>query len=99
SDRVNSGATVGGELADHGGGTETLALLGGSAALGLGVPAWCPQRDQRGALRRVPCDSGAVEAVPVPEAGTLAGGGAPPPPRAPPAACGRPAARAAAPPP
>jgi CSLREA domain-containing protein/MYXO-CTERM domain-containing protein len=61
-------------LADNGGPTETLALQGGSPALGLGVPASCPQRDQRGALRRVPCDSGAVEAVPVPEAGAAAAG-------------------------
>src|SRR5690606_26718938 len=72
SDRVNAGPTVASELADLGGPTETLALLDGSPALALGVPDWCPQRDQRGALRRTPCDSGAVEAVAAPEAGATA---------------------------
>ncbi|RIK91088.1 MAG: hypothetical protein DCC71_25245, partial [Proteobacteria bacterium] len=43
-------------LADGGGPTPTLALLEGSPALGAGVAARCPARDQRGALRRVPCD-------------------------------------------
>src|SRR5690606_16128054 len=76
SDRVNAGAVVAAELADLGGPTETLALLDGSPALGLGVSDWCPQRDQRGALRRVPCDSGAVEAVTVPETGAAAGAAA-----------------------
>ncbi|HEY8492760.1 MAG TPA: choice-of-anchor Q domain-containing protein [Myxococcota bacterium] len=76
SDRVNAGGVVAGELADLGGPTETLALLDGSPALALGVPDWCPERDQRGALRRVPCDSGAVEAVAVPEAGAVAGAAA-----------------------
>jgi CSLREA domain-containing protein len=74
SDRVGVAPGLAAALADNGGPTETLALLGGSPALGLGVPASCPQRDQRGALRRAPCDSGAVEAVPVPEACAAAAG-------------------------
>ena len=76
ADQANVGPGVATALADHGGPTETLALLDGSPALGFGVPDWCPQRDQRGAWRRVPCDSGAVEAVAVPEAGAAAGGAA-----------------------
>lgn len=76
ADRVNVGPGLAATLADNGGPTETLALLDGSPALGFGVADWCPQRDQRGALRRTPCDSGAVEAVAVPEAGAAAAGAA-----------------------
>jgi CSLREA domain-containing protein len=74
SDATNAALVVAGALADNGGRTATLALLDGSPALAAGLPAHCPQRDQRGALRRSPCDAGAVEAVPVPEASALAGG-------------------------
>lgn len=74
SDRAGVAPGLAAALADNGGPTATLALLGGSPALGLGEPAWCPQRDQRGALRRVPCDAGAVEAVAVPEAGAATAG-------------------------
>jgi len=55
-------------LADNGGPTRTIALLDGSPAIGAGFVPSCPARDQRGATRRSPCDSGAVEAVPEPAA-------------------------------
>jgi len=55
-------------LADNGGPTLTIALLDGSPAIGAGYVPSCPARDQRGATRRSPCDSGAVEAVPEPAA-------------------------------
>jgi CSLREA domain-containing protein len=58
------------ELADNGGPTETIALLEGSPAIGAGFVGSCPMRDQRGATRRTPCDSGAYETVP--EAATQA---------------------------
>lgn len=74
SDQVGVGPTVAADLADNGGPTDTLALVEASPALAAGELAWCPQRDQRGALRRSPCDAGAVEAVPVPApGGALAG--------------------------
>jgi CSLREA domain-containing protein len=52
------------DLAPNGGPTLTLALLEGSPAIGGGFAPSCPARDQRGALRRTPCDIGAYEAVP-----------------------------------
>jgi hypothetical protein len=73
-DATLAAAVVAAALADHGGWTETLALLPGSPALAAGLPAHCPERDQRGALRRSPCDAGAVEAVPVPAPAPLASG-------------------------
>jgi len=51
-------------LADNGGPTETMALLGGSPALDAAVAANCPATDQRGVIRPygLGCDSGAYEA-------------------------------------
>jgi hypothetical protein len=55
-----------GPLADNGGGTETMALLAGSPAVGLVTPAsLCFSPDQRGVGRLTPCDSGAYEATDV----------------------------------
>ncbi len=57
-------------LADHGGPTQTMGLLSGSAAIGQ-VPATgagCPSTDQRGVVRPQPaggaCDIGAYEFAP-----------------------------------
>jgi hypothetical protein len=52
-----------GTLADHGGGTLTVDLLDGSAAINLAHPAYCPPVDQRGVPRPVgaACDLGAFE--------------------------------------
>ena len=50
------------ELGDHGGATETLALLEGSRAIDAGNAEFCPAADQRGALRDDgACDIGAYE--------------------------------------
>ncbi len=48
-----------GTLAANGGPTKTVALLGGSPALGFAVT--CPKRDQRGEKRPPNCDSSAFE--------------------------------------
>jgi hypothetical protein len=48
-----------GELANHGGSTETLVPSAASPALGLGRE--CPPTDQRGVPRSEPCTAGAVE--------------------------------------
>jgi Ca2+-binding RTX toxin-like protein len=52
-----------GPLADNGGQTDTMALLAGSPAIGLGSS--CEPLDQRGLSRSLaaPCDSGAYERV------------------------------------
>jgi hypothetical protein len=50
------------DLADYGGPTLTMALEAGSPAIDLGSD--CPEKDQRGAARIGPCDSGAVEFQP-----------------------------------
>lgn len=53
-------------LANNGGPTETIALLGASPALGFVTDgSVCPARDQRGVDRLVPCDIGAWNGVPV----------------------------------
>jgi CSLREA domain-containing protein len=69
-DQPNTAPGIDAGLADNGGPTETIALLGNSHAIGAGLPAYCPPRDQRGALRPSPCAAGAVEA---PEPGAVAG--------------------------
>lgn len=48
-----------GPLAANGGPTKTIALLEGSAAIGLAQT--CPKRDQRGETRPANCDTGAFE--------------------------------------
>jgi CSLREA domain-containing protein len=50
-----------GSLADSGGPTQTHALLPGSPAIDAGDPTVCPPADQRGYVRRGPCDIGAFE--------------------------------------
>ena len=55
-----------GPLQNNGGPTQTLALLAGSPAIALGVPANCPATDQRGAARPglgQNCSSGAFQYV------------------------------------
>lgn len=54
-----------GELANHGGPTDTLALMPASPARGAGNPATCTLRDQRGVARDADfvCDMGAFEAT------------------------------------
>ncbi|MEN8819792.1 MAG: right-handed parallel beta-helix repeat-containing protein [Abyssibacter sp.] len=54
-----------GELANHGGPTDTLALMPASPARGAGNPATCTLRDQRGVARDADsvCDIGAFEAT------------------------------------
>ena len=53
-----------GPLSDNGGPTQTHALLPGSPAIDVANNAWCPDFDQRGALRPYgpQCDIGAYEA-------------------------------------
>ncbi len=55
-----------GPLADHGGPTDTVALLSGSAAIDAADNSGCPASDQRGVARPQPsggvCDVGAFEA-------------------------------------
>ncbi|RIL07799.1 MAG: hypothetical protein DCC71_01560 [Proteobacteria bacterium] len=70
-DQPNTAPGLDPALADNGGPTQTIALLEGSAAIGAGLPAHCPERDQRGSLRPSPCAVGAIEA---PEPGALAAG-------------------------
>lgn len=53
-----------GPLAKNGGPTQTIALLPGSPAIDRPNPFDCPQRDQRGELRDVNCDSGSFERTP-----------------------------------
>jgi hypothetical protein len=64
-----------GPLANHGGPTDTHALLSGSPAIDKGLGVRCPDTDQRGITRPrgAGCDVGAYEAVP-------AQGSPPPPP-------------------
>lgn len=51
-----------GALTNNGGPTRTMALITGSAALGIAVHANCPATDQRGVARgAVTCDAGAFE--------------------------------------
>ena len=52
-----------GGLADHGGPTQTILLVPGSAAIDTGESAGCPATDQRGMARPAngACDVGAVE--------------------------------------
>jgi uncharacterized repeat protein (TIGR01451 family)/CSLREA domain-containing protein len=54
-----------GPLADNGGDTDTLALLGASPAIDAGIAAGCPAADQRGVDRPQgpACDIGAFERV------------------------------------
>ncbi len=59
SDRI-SGHPHLGDLEHNGGPTKTVALLGGSPAIGHANPATAPARDQRGVLRHNP-DIGAFE--------------------------------------
>lgn len=74
SDQPNTAPGIDAALADNGGPTDTIALLENSPAIGAGLPAHCPQKDQRGAFRPSPCAAGAVDAVDVPEPGALAAG-------------------------
>lgn len=74
TDQVGVDPGVAAALADNGGRTHTLALLAGSPAIGAGVADECPARDQRGVLRNVPCDAGALEAVPAPEPSAVGAG-------------------------
>lgn len=60
-----------GPLANNGGPTQTMALLSGSPAIGLGVSAICNATplsglDQRGDPRPAACDSGAFQTQPAP---------------------------------
>jgi CSLREA domain-containing protein len=57
-----------GSLANNGGETDTMALLGGSPAINAGDPGKCPATDQRGLPRPQlgGCDIGAFEVQPVP---------------------------------
>jgi predicted outer membrane repeat protein len=50
-----------GPLGDYGGGTQTIPLLPGSAAIDTGNPALCWATDQRGLARVGQCDVGAFE--------------------------------------
>jgi hypothetical protein len=51
-----------GGLADNGGPTQTIALLPGSAAIGLvSADPVCTGDDQRGVFRPVPCDAGSYQ--------------------------------------
>ncbi len=50
-----------GVLRDNGGSTQTMALLGGSPAIGIADSANCPATDQRGFARDASCDAGAFE--------------------------------------
>jgi predicted outer membrane repeat protein len=50
-----------GPLGDYGGGTQTIPLLPGSAAIDTGNPAICLATDQRGLARVGTCDIGAFE--------------------------------------
>lgn len=63
TDKPNTNPLLG-PLGDHGGGTDTQMLLGGSPAIGAG--AACPLVDQRGVARPQvgACDIGAVEVEP-----------------------------------
>ncbi len=49
-----------GSLGEHGGPTQSIPLLDGSPGLDTAVN--CPEHDQRGESRHVPCDMGAYEA-------------------------------------
>ena len=51
-------------LADNGGPTQTVKLVGDSPAIGLAHT--CPRRDQRGRRRPADCDTGALENKPLP---------------------------------
>lgn len=62
-DKVNTNPSLEGTLADNGGKTWTLALLGGSPAINGGDDSACPATDQRGVPRMPPCDIGAYEYV------------------------------------
>ncbi|MCV6637496.1 LamG-like jellyroll fold domain-containing protein [Candidatus Albibeggiatoa sp. nov. NOAA] len=59
-------------LENHGGNTQTLALLAGSPAVNAGDNATCETKDQRGLLRSdyQTCDIGAYELIPIPTAPT-----------------------------
>ncbi len=65
---IDTPAGLAAGLADNGGPTQTIALLPGSAAIGLiphGTLGLCPRTDQRG-VNSVPgqaCDAGAVQSV------------------------------------
>ena len=51
-----------GPLANHGGSTQTVALLPGNPAIDqVSPPNDCPPTDQRGASRTTPCDIGAFD--------------------------------------
>jgi hypothetical protein len=63
-DQVDTAPGLDTLLADNGGLTETLALLEGSAAIGVGRPESCPGLDQRGVMRKEACDVGAYETAP-----------------------------------
>jgi len=60
SDLQNVSALLG-ALANNGGPTQTVALQVGSPAIGAADPSGEPSTDQRGALRKVAPDMGAVE--------------------------------------
>lgn len=72
-----------GSLANNGGPTETIAVLGGSAASSYGVVANCPATDQRGVARPASgpldgtCSSGAYQVGATNSSGTAAGCTAP----------------------
>ena len=72
-----------GSLANNGGPTETIAVLGGSAASSYGVVANCPATDQRGVARPASgplegtCSSGAYQVGATNISGTAAGCTAP----------------------
>lgn len=69
-DQVNVVPGLDSMLADNGGPTQTIALLGGSPAIGEARPESCPAIDQRSFPRNENCDVGAYEFAP--EAGTTA---------------------------
>jgi alpha-tubulin suppressor-like RCC1 family protein len=50
-----------GTLGNYGGGTQTISLLPGSAAIDGASTYYCPTTDQRGITRGATCDSGAFE--------------------------------------
>ena len=58
---TNSASILLGDLGSHGGPTQTVPLLEGSAAIDAGDPAVCPAADQRGFSRAGTCDIGAYE--------------------------------------